>query len=337
MIKADIKKQLEQIYTLETVDARTVRTFKKEERQQVEKIVPLPNLSLPLELDLGDRYRGWMESFLPEEPLQCLLLSGATERALLQSGKKQLKDIMQGNLLLGQGHLDEITKKLQNYLSGRFREQMVHFDLLAFLRAVTIGCEPKMVASLFESFGLKGVIPLSPADRASLHTGKERFEQQGRQALLERKTELSSRFSRAMTVYVVPWIERRGRIGIIAETEERLVRVSLQQDLVRPFLTLFATLFDQRAERLSFYGEGEVVASDRQAYDHYIQVVSIAKSYFYRDDIAYPLEFLVQHILKETVQKWLAISPDFIVKSIQYSSAFRITKDAQQTLVVSHR
>ncbi|MCB1148761.1 MAG: hypothetical protein KDK48_01220, partial [Chlamydiia bacterium] len=90
---------LAEIYTVETVDLKTVKRLGVSAPEEAPKAEPKPadgvlDQESQLELDLGDPYRGWMESFVLTEPLTVLGLSAHAQRCLQQVGKTALKDII---------------------------------------------------------------------------------------------------------------------------------------------------------------------------------------------------------------------------------------------------
>ena len=179
---------LEAIYALENIDIKSIRPILPLQANKAPgpKIVPQifpEKLSDQLELDLGDAYRGWIDSFIKKEPIHVLGLSRHAEKCLLEHGKRVLGDLIHTNLKefvflkgMGQGHVDEIQQKLARYLEGRPLERCKKIDFASWIRSIVAAFDRKKVYVALESHHLSDLFSLSPSE--SVETRRLTLEKQ---------------------------------------------------------------------------------------------------------------------------------------------------------------
>jgi len=346
---------MEKIYALEKVDLTTVRRLsvspkeKKPEEATPKRLDPLWDEPEQLELDLGPPFRGWMESFALDEPVQVLELSSPAEKCLLNIEKRFLRDLAHGQLEalaknpgMGQGHIDEVGEKLVRYLGGQDVRRCRILDFTQWLRSLTAGCELKGVRLVADQFGLGGLYPLSMRESVELRrlTEDKNARKEVDLALTQEVTRL--RFDRKrreiLEVFVKPWIRRRQGIATAAEVEERVLRISTDPKQTQAVLQWLAELYG-KGECLFTEGlirvEPDLFAADRWAADLAQELIQQIQSYFYAEHCCYSLPELVQFIERERAPSWTSVPTPFVEKVIRTSSRFHVSKGERGALMVT--
>ncbi len=128
-------------------------------------------------------------------------------------------------------------------------------------------------------------------------------------------------WQRVLEGYLVPWALYRQGLVSFEEIEERLERVSLD----------FSPEFSQKLDEslhLSFVRvENDLFAVDPATKRKAEQVIEKAASYFYRDEIRYPLGDLVHWIVKEFAMSWENFPAEFVEKCLTLSSRFTLYRE----------
>lgn len=356
----------ESIYALENVDLSTVRPMgaaAKEAEAEPSKAVAAvgepvaeapkssdseePEEEGQLELDLGESYRGWMPSFRLREPIQSLGLSSPAEKALLEGHKSTLGDLIEGDLLsikgLGQGHIDEIQKKRDEYLGGSSLQRCRQVDFVALLRSLLGAEDRKHCCLALEPYGLSDLFPLIPADEVELrHLSPERRIERREAACVELGTEKHRRALQEglvdiANVFLKPWIQ--GRLGLATEVElrDRLQRISSNPDRTAAVLRFFSDVYfeGQFPFRTSCIELAKgLYSADRHSQRLYRQVVDRARSYFYHSRVRYNLDVLSEILEREFAKVWQGFPDGFLVKVLRLSPDFRVRKGEEGRLMV---
>ncbi len=337
---------LEQIYALENVDIRTVRPLAKPIAKEEKKERPqwAPEEPDQGELDLGDFYRGWMPSIKLQEPIKVLKLSPVAAKVLEQHGIHLLNDLYKkkpGDLVyikgLGQGHIDEIEKKMSEYLGEGQLERSRSVDFVGLLRAFLSELRPKEAALVLQPHRLSHLFKLTAAEEAEMrHLSNEQKEDLRTQIcenLKRRDSFLSEQLESVIAVFVKPWIV--GRLGLATHEEllERLERVSTYPEETKAILAYFSRRFSLgrylEEPAKGFYAVGVA--------EQYQEVVSLAQSYFYQKEIIYPLEELVTLLEREFARLWQGHQEGFVRKVLRFAPDFMIFRFEKQLRCTLYR
>ena len=348
---------LEAIYSLENIDISTVRPIGKPlaESEEVSVVVASHPVEkekeqLPEEFDLGREYRGWMESFRLDEPITVLSLSAMAEKGLAENGIQVLKDLVgadQQELLfakgLGQGHLDEIQQKLQDYLGDSPLHHCSTIDTIGLLRCLFSGIKPKQAVLCLEPFGLDSLFSLSPAESVEIrHISDEQRKKQRKDVLMEitaekRRRLLMEKLGDVADVFIRPWMRSRNGLATQAEIEERLSNVSEDSIMAEKVFKFFCEVYFEGnfclRKMLSEVDE-ELFAADAKVRESYLAVVSRAKSYFYDVKVSYSLDELVRYVEQEFAKRWEGVPDGFTAKALRLASTFRVRKGKSGSLMV---
>ncbi len=335
---------LEQIYALETVDIRTVRPLsrpkpseKKESRRQEKQAAP-PQL----EFDLGGLYRDWMPSLRLQEPVSVLKLTHVAATTLERHGLRTLGDLVTRkpeDLIylkgLGQGHIDEIQKKLKEYLG----EESLHYshtvDLEGVVRCLLADCQPKEASITLAPYGLSHLYQLSVGEEAELrHLSKEqkekiREEVQG--TLTKKRSLLNEQLQSVFDTFLRPWMAKRLGLATKGELLERLERVAVGAETVEAILA-FLSVGSNLFQELLFPISTDHYAVDCATRSQALHLEKVATSYFYRAGICYPLEELVQLVERECARDWEGFPSGFAAKAIRNSDKFLLYRPFRSSM-----
>jgi hypothetical protein len=339
---------MENIYAVETIDLSTVRPMESGSKEVLKTVLTAEQIPPQLELPYADSFRSTLESFRLSEPMRVLSLSAMAERGLTENGILTIRDLIEKDSAelkylkgLGQGHLDEIGERLGSYLDQGSLYHSTTVDFVGLVRSVLSTLKTKDVHVLLESYGLGELISLTPAEKAEVrHLNEER-----RQAVIDdamnvlRKEEvvafLAGQLSRAVKVFVVPWI--RGRCGLARdwEAEERLVNVSVVPDVTPAILALFAGIWGiHPLSEGVVCVEGSIYASDSAVARRAVQVLDLASEYFSAGTEVYALDELTAFVERECALRWIGFQEGFVAKAIRLSSRFMVRKAASGVLAV---
>lgn len=345
---------LEAIYTLENIDLKSIRPIEKS-KPALPSAPKFPHskshpLSLQLEFDFGDEYSGSMEAFLNVEPITVLGLSRHAEKCLLGNGKKVLKDLMHANLQdfvffkgMGQGHLDEIQQKLNQYLDGRTLEKSRSVDFAAWIRSLIAALDRKKTYVAVHSYNLSDLFTLSPAETVEVNRltleKKQELIEEGLQLFREesRHQAVTISMRKMVNVFLKPWIRRRLGIASKSELTERLQRISENPLIATNVLKFFTDVYFDGLfpPTLDLYQVDEdLYCADEMTASAYCLIVKGALSYYYNPEISYTLSQLVSFLEREFALQWSGFAEGFVEKVLFQSPCFRVRKGPKGDLLV---
>jgi hypothetical protein len=235
---------LEKIYALENVDVRSIRkiapraSFAKSGRSKKISKSQLVKHSDELEFNFEPPFQKALPSFVYKEPIQVLGLSKRIEQLLLSQEKFLLSDLLDDHQALlaikglGQGHCDEISDKLQNYLDEHLNDENPQkIDYASWMKTLVGDLSPKKCAVLLEAYNLPPLLTLSPADNAELRklTSETRLKYTD-EVLLEIRTpkktqQVTTDFQMIVDIYIKPWMCRRAGLASLDELQEYLIKL----------------------------------------------------------------------------------------------------------------
>lgn len=346
---------LEAIYAIENVDLKTVRriaedTPKKTQQVLRSQITFQDDLSNQFEFDFGDEYRGWIDSFVLEEPIQVLSLSRLAEKSLCDNGKTLLKHIYKANLRdfvffkgMGQGHLDEIQQKISGYLMDHVLYKCRSVDFSSWLRTLTATLNKKKIFVCLEEFQLSDTLTLSPAESVEVRrlTLEKRREwiQEIREELSseEKKKQVKEGFQKIVNVFIKPWVRRRQGFATEQEIQERIRQIAVQPGKVSLILNFLSSIYFEGQFPLRehfFINNDTLFFADQNTQRFYSQFITKTLSYFYKENISYSLSEITAYLTREYAKSWEVFPENFIEKALRQSSHFSVRKAQSKQLIV---
>lgn len=339
---------LERIYALENIDIKTVKPINGAE-EIIDKAAAYPLADADqLEFDFGIAFRNWLQPLVLQEPIQVLHLNQAAEKILLQYQKRSICDLLNtcsADFIffkgLGQGHIDEIQKKLKLYLERKPPQRSRLIDFEALLLILLDGFERKKASPLLEKYGLDMKLSLSHFEKAEIcrWNAEERKEAEkefiSALTTIEKRHLLERLLKEAIFALVLPWIRNRGGIATEVELNERLVRVSIHPQMTPSVLQFFSSVYFSGHFILSdFLHEVEmgVFCIDDQGAKDFRNIVEKAMTYFYHDGVRYMLDEMMSYLEREFATTWQSFPDRFIERVLTTSSLFRTFKDAKGVL-----
>ncbi|KIC76493.1 hypothetical protein DB41_FX00020 [Neochlamydia sp. TUME1] len=343
---------LENIYALENVDINSIRRIGT---LSPTAPPPLKNKKELFtgeedELDLGEEFRGWIPSFIPKVPIQVLELSKYIEKALLENGKKTIGDLTKASIDdfvflrgIGQGHLEEINRKLNSYLESRSLGKCKKVDFLAWLQSLVATQERKKAYALLEPYNLTELFVLSPSEKVELRQLSLEKKQEWIQEVVNKmatplqKQRVLEDMQLIFNVFFKPWIRRRGGIATRHELIERMQRISANKAMGISVVNFLQTHFFDSKDCLSLFLqeiEEEIYACDHHSIQEYGEIISKALSYFYKPSIYYRLTELITWVEKELAKAWIGYHEGYVEKIIRLSPTFDIVRGASGQLEV---
>lgn len=323
---------LEQIYKLENVDIKSVR-----------KIEPKPNGVIKAhviekceeDLDLGEGHRLWVTPFVLDEPLEVLELHKQPEKWLREQGITHLGQLYNTDLTqfifskgMGQGHIDDINTKLNNYLSGKPLKRQYHIDFRSWITSILAPLSRKESFLLMETYCLEHSVVLTPMDLMEVRKmgseQKDAHVKEAKEKILVEKHKVIKRFREIESAFIRPWVF--GRLGIASkeEVEERLKRKSLETDLKRwHFIT---ALFPQMQFQEIYFATPHMEAD-------YLILEKAIRSYFWNDTAVYPLHDLYRLVSEKLSLSFRPAEFEKVLKFLEISPSFSLVKENGSLLV----
>jgi hypothetical protein len=324
---------LEEIYSLENVDIKSIKPIRVEtpkQKDRQKRALPVGPAQL-----VFDFCREALPPFYLEEPIQVLTLSKPLEKILIDQGKTHLRDLINGDfLLIGQGYKDEISQRLTEYLKGT--SSSVFVDFYSLIRCLTGTLDRRKVKAALEPYLLE-VYHLSPLENMEL---KRLSQERKKEWIAEIHTKLESSYAKAklreiFDVYFKPWIRRRG-LAKRYELFERMERISEYPEASEGVINFFSTFFGKPLfDALLCQVDEDVYAADRATEKLFSKVIARASTYFYKPNIRYPLPELISQLQREFALEWDNVPALFIEKCLRLASSFSVRKGENGLLWVS--
>lgn len=357
MIEDNYKKAythgLEDIYTIETIDVKTVRRMslpqKTDQTDPTTSFEPIQeNKESQLCLNLGIHWQGHMDSFTLLEPIQLMGFSPQIERCLLENKVFALKELislgvddLQHIKGIGQGHIIEIQEKIASRLKGRALRKCKSVDFQALLKIIVGSFERKKMWVLLNKFDLSDEICLSPLENSEIkrlnHDRRLEWEKQAFDHLHTeaKQQQLADCLEQVSRIFIIPWIERRGGIASQIEIEERLLRMSEKPEKTEAVFHFFSHLYYHDLfpfTTLINEVEDGLFSSGQAISTAYQNVCELAQTYFYRRGVSYPFEDLERRIILEFSIRWVSFPKGFIAKVLRLSPRFRLIRSSSGSL-----
>lgn len=338
---------LELIYKLENVDLKSIKPIAESRTIPIKAVensqkVFISSVDEQLQFDFGDEFRGWIDAFISQEPIQFLGLSRHAEKCLQDHGKTVLADLIEANLHgfiffkgMGQGHVDEIRQKLHQYIDGRPLTHCHRIDFASWVRSVAGSFERKKIYAAMEKYKLNDLFSLTPAESVEVRRlTLEKKQEWIREFEIFLKESQKSQFVlsnmlKIVNVFFKPWMRNRMGIATKGEIFERLERISVNSEIALQALSFFADIFFQGKFPIgeSLYPiEKELYCVDLKHIQSFQAIVDNALTYFYKPNVIYPLPILISYLQREFALDWGDFTEGFIEKVLRHSSTFRVRK-----------
>lgn len=320
---------LEEIYKVETIDLKSIRRMEiKEESSQ--KPLPVQKSTFPqLSLDLGPGFRGWMTPFLDKEPIQVLDLNKQLEKWLLENsydtiGALRFADFSTELFVrkLGQGHREELSNKLHDYLKNKPVKETTVIDFLSLLKCVVGKIEKKKLYVALKPFGLDSWFSLTPmelADVKRLGKNEQRLWIDEVHQKLPRDI-LDDCFFKIAETWLIPWIEKRSGVATQEELFEYLLLRSSDSEVAEKVLSFFS----YPLAKVLFYCRGDLFFSSLDNLNRFQKTEALLLTYFPTRYSRYRLDDLYRFVVAEMKEM---LSELFFKNVLMHSGSFRILQD----------
>lgn len=312
---------LESIYKLENVDLKSIRKLViVEEPIQIPAKIQEEWLDDQLSLDLGLFYREWMAPYLNQEPIQVLGLAKPIEKNLIGWGFRTIGNLRQidiQSLKLGQGHIEEVRKRLADYILNKPLIKTKSIDFLSLIKCVCADKEPCKIFVCLEAYGLHEWMNLTPSESMEVKRSSNKKEWASEMLSLIIPA-VKPLFSSILETWVKPWMYRRCGIASQEEIEEFLILKSLDPVHAKSALKLFGPVYDSLVPMEGSFALSEVVSQEYQ------RIHKTIKSYFINPKAYYQLEELMTFVAKELAMSYMKVTNEQLLRIFSFSSAFKI-------------
>lgn len=334
---------LEAIYALENVDVKSIKRIEKAPEITPKAALTKQKVLRPVqeELDFGDEFRGWVTPFILKEPIHVLGLSRHVEKILIEHEKKLLGDLIGVNLKdfifvrgFGQGHIEEIQLKLNEYIEGHPLDRSYKIYFSSWLKSLVAAYDRKKAFVLLETFDLADLFSLSPGEsvevrKLTLEKKQEWIEELLLQIRCHSKT-VQKDMQTVVNTFIKPWISRRGGFATKAELLERFQRISDNPEIASNMLHFLQDIYFDKKDFLKQFiqeTDAEIFCYDSIHAHFYETIVDRALSYFYKANIHYSLQELIQFLEREFAKDWMGFADGVIEKIIRLSPSFYLVKE----------
>lgn len=349
---------LEEIYTLENVDPKTIRTFGEEpEEEKIEqknegkevKEYTLPDI-LQYQFNFGGVYQQTLPSFLLQVPLFAVGLSDNAVKALRKEGLYYVKDVVDvpwNDLIqekgIGQGHIEELKKQLGEFLGNKELIDCQEVNYRALLLSLVQEEEQSKQYCYLEQFGLQSLIKKTATMRVELKRlideEKQSWIREGAALFqtVDRVGLLRTNIRSLLDTFVIPWLGNKGGFALDYEICDRLEQVAEDPSFFYSTWSFISTTYFPHESILSQFLpslDKRVFFANVQEFDRFQMIEEKALTYFYQDELIYPLKDLVFWISRELASSWKSIERDYLQKVISYSSSFYVRKNDKGQLLV---
>lgn len=319
---------LEKIYQLENIDIKSVK--KLEPRKERSENYIFHNDSNLDELDLGEGFRLWIEPTVLNEPIQVLQLNKHSEKHLLERGVVTLKSLHQADLSqfvygkgLGQGHIDEMVSKLNQYLNGKPLKRQNVIDFRSLILSLFKNIRGKEAFLILEPFNLHHWISLSPLDLVEIKkltlSQKNEIKEVIKTKLSDEKYLFIKRFQEIENAFIKPWVNTRLGVASIEEISERLLRKSLDSSVASNALSFIYHYFPELSFSSLYYSSPQFEA------DYFI-IEKETMSFFWKEETLHSFDFLFQKVAYTLCLDFRELTRDRFFRFLSLSKRFSINK-----------
>lgn len=346
---------LEEIYSIQTVDVQKIRKVTHHKQTQSLGIKTSDKEEIvDLELDLGSGFRNYVRNTYLDEPIEVLDLSSYTVNILLENNIPTLEDLkkaIESDLAslpgVGQGHIDEIQRNLNLYITGKL-EKTKRVDLESLFRAITrlISRESSLV--LIDRLEIKNCMPwLNKKQNSLKHYKKELRDNAIAKMYKELKNSavvefVKDFFQEIAHAFIIPWLNTRSGIASKEEVYEFLEQHLIEKECNSKLLYFFSN--DILGQRFIFNHCLPKVSHEKIWCTTYDEVSLIERlkdltlSYFYSGHLSYPVDLIARKLEVEFAKSWTECSYYKMLKYYKLSGLFRTQrkKDNKTYVLLSY-
>ncbi|MFN4174951.1 MAG: hypothetical protein ACK4HV_07615, partial [Parachlamydiaceae bacterium] len=229
---------------------------------------------------------------------------------------------------MGQGHIDEISLKLNHYLSGKALKRQYHIDFGSWLISILAPLSRKESYLLLEASRVSHSLILTPMDLMEvkkMNSGqKAEMIFDAKSKILQQKLEIVRRFREIEFAFLKPWVY--GRLGIASreEIEERLLRVASEPDLTK---WKFITGLVPEIEIPEIYYASPHVEAD------FLILENAIRYFLWSDRSIYPIQDLYRLVSEKLCHSFRSVDYSKMLKFLEISEAFCLVKENGSLLV----
>ncbi len=338
---------LENIYTLENVDIKSVRRLHDTNfslnAPSSERVITksYPTINKEEEFDFGVNYRKWIKPFLLQESIQVLELSKYVEKCLLDQSFLFVGQLIRVNwegLTCFRGltstHLEEVKDKLQAYTKGKELHSTRSLDFKSWIRTlINRSSKSKKISLCLEEYALTDLIPLTLTEAFEIRrlTTESRLQwyTEGKKELIAQPVQahLMTQIQMLSEALLRPWMT--SRLGICNEDElvERVERLSVDAEITPLALKFLSAIYFKGNFPFAcalYEVEKGIYCDYSWRLVAYKKVIDLALTYFYQSTTSYSLKNLTSLIAREFCQNWIGFAEGFIEKVLCYSLRFKL-------------
>ncbi len=337
----------EHIYALENVDPNSIRPFQsipssvaKSSKNTVLKSSSYESKQRTFDLGLG--FRRWIYPFFLDEPIEVLELNKVAEKVLAHNDIKCLRNLLEHNLEdfvskgVGLGHIDEIRKKLSDYLANKDPHKSYEIDFASLLRVLLAGISRKKAYLVLLTYDLQDLISLLPSESLELKRLSESKHQEWICEALDGLTSpckilfVKKKIEEIADNLFIPWMEKRLGFAALSELMEHMEDLSLDPSISERVLIFLSEVYFSGSFPLDIclpQPVKGVYAKDNYSSDNFHQIHAKALSYFYSPSSKYSLEELRQWMQREFAKQWQGFPEGTVEKVLTLSPAFYVWKN----------
>lgn len=334
---------LEEIYAIQDVDVSTIRTIDvpsedKPDSSKTEKVLPA-SVPAQISLPLDGEHQCSMASFILQEPIEVLELAPNLEAYLHGKEIRTIGALLEEDL----SARGDIERGLKNYIGDKALYECDRIDYRSFLRAI-IGKSPQVKCHVaLEEHSLESFYSLSAPQKIEWRRLDEKVKREIHDKTWSewRESTPYRRFSdgakEITNVFVKPWMRKRQGIALAYEIRERLCRVAenpVQAKAVINCIEENFCNFQFILDRQLCHADVGLYADSLETAHCYEQLMELAMTYFYRDDLTYDFQQLIGYIMKEVVRGWDPIDERFVKKALSLSPQFRVRRGKNKKLQI---
>lgn len=329
---------LEAIYTIETIDLKSVRKLSQpvsSSSVESKTVSSSEYKEADYSFDLGPFYRGWMPPWISLEPIQVLEIVKHVEKIFLDRGISTLGELEKVNfhdmsLLkgLGQGHIDDVQRKLKNYLSGKSKQKTDLIDYLSLIKVLFGSIDRKKAYVTLELYELSDWLSLTPMEKMevkklTLEQRHDWISETINSLFSDKKKEfICSQFRLLTETWIKPWLFQRGGFATLDQIEESLILRSVEDKVGSQTLLFLMKYFS--LELPSFEG---IFAATDELKSKFEKIVTYANSYFTLPATEFALTELAYLVFSECALEWSHITLEEVTSALKLSQRFNLYRN----------
>ncbi len=333
---------LEKIYAFENINPKSVKSVAPKEPKETKPITVTEHaLAEQLLLELGPSIQEALPSFRLQEPVASLGISPFALKVLHTNEIATVEQtchflINDSHMGLGQSHIEEIEKKVEEFVGKTPFRLQKKVDWLSLVRIACKNLFPKTRFCFLSQFQLEELSGASHIEQQEIlrlsQTEIYKTLNKTEEQLLATQSEFIETSLKAISeAYCRPWLKYRHGFSTVDELMMHLNAISLEPKLFSKVFS-FLKLFGEPLKLT--YVQPAIWASDAAKKTEYLAVEACAKSYFYQPFSCYPVTVLTKLVTKALALEGKGFDEGFIQKVVTTSPSF-VLQTATSTLHLS--